>query len=150
MRSRLEADEQIGFQIAPMVDVVFILMLFFMASAAMQKHEEQIVTKLPGQGNDKPPPTVFEIVIRSNGFIECGARGVNPEPCGAKESTDLPDLRAKVAGILQNSGPETPIIINPDGDAIHQRIVDVLNACLKAASDSKLGDKKSLNISFSG
>ena len=52
-------DGDIGFQIAPMVDVVFVLMLFFMASAGMQVVEKELSINLPSgatasQGANRP------------------------------------------------------------------------------------------------
>ncbi len=40
-------DGDMGFQIAPMVDVVFVLMLFFMASAGSQIVEKELTINLP-------------------------------------------------------------------------------------------------------
>src|SRR5260370_1234921 len=40
-------DGDIGFQIAPMVDVVFVLMLFFMACAGSQVKEKELKIALP-------------------------------------------------------------------------------------------------------
>ncbi len=49
-------DGDIGFQIAPMVDVVFVLMLFFMASAGSQVVEKELNINLPaGKSRRKPP-----------------------------------------------------------------------------------------------
>ena len=41
-------DGEHGFQIAPMLDVLFVLLLFFMMSAGAQKHETNLTTQLPG------------------------------------------------------------------------------------------------------
>ena len=40
-------DGDVGFQIAPMVDVVFVLLLFFMASAGSQVIETELNISLP-------------------------------------------------------------------------------------------------------
>ena len=37
-----------GFQIAPMIDVVFVIMLFFMVMAGAVKVENELNTQLPG------------------------------------------------------------------------------------------------------
>ena len=37
-----------GFQIAPMIDVVFVIMLFFMVMAGAVKVEHELKTTLPG------------------------------------------------------------------------------------------------------
>ena len=41
-----EAD--VGFQIAPMIDVVFVILVFFMALAAQIRIEHSLQTTLPG------------------------------------------------------------------------------------------------------
>ena len=38
----------VGFQIAPMIDVVFVIMLFFMVMAGAVKVEHELKTTLPG------------------------------------------------------------------------------------------------------
>ncbi|MDB6003276.1 MAG: hypothetical protein JWR15_263, partial [Prosthecobacter sp.] len=41
----------IGFQIAPMIDVVFVIMLFFMVMTGSVKVERELRTKLPHPGD---------------------------------------------------------------------------------------------------
>ena len=43
-----QANPDVGFQIAPMIDVVFVILVFFMALAAQIKIEQILQTKLPG------------------------------------------------------------------------------------------------------
>ena len=62
MASSASPDGDPGFQIAPMVDVVFVLMLFFMASAGAQIKEKELAVALPGpsgaqQSPDRMPPS---------------------------------------------------------------------------------------------
>ena len=45
----------LGFQIAPMIDVVFVIMLFFMVMAGAVKVERELNTKLPGHRGDQRP-----------------------------------------------------------------------------------------------
>ena len=48
---RLEVDPNegtVGFQIAPMIDVVFVIMLFFMVMAGAVKVEKELNVTLPG------------------------------------------------------------------------------------------------------
>ena len=64
-------DGDIGFQIAPMVDVVFVLMLFFMASAGVQVVEKELAMNLPS-GAGKPsdvPTTPIIIDISGDGQV---------------------------------------------------------------------------------
>jgi biopolymer transport protein ExbD len=43
----------VGFQIAPMIDVVFVIMLFFMVMAGAVKVEKELNTQLPGTVESK-------------------------------------------------------------------------------------------------
>ena len=40
-------DAEVGFQIAPMIDVVFVIMLFFMVQAGDRQVETELKMKLP-------------------------------------------------------------------------------------------------------
>ena len=67
MASAGSEDGDVGFQIAPMVDVVFVLMLFFMASAGSQVAERELNINLPGSnrpsgGQAALPPTPIMVV----------------------------------------------------------------------------------------
>ena len=53
MRLELNSnDGNFGFQIAPMIDVVFVIMLFFMVMAGAVKVENELNTQLPGTRRD--------------------------------------------------------------------------------------------------
>src|SRR4051794_23380094 len=68
-----------GFQIAPMVDVVFVLLLFFMACAGQTQTEKQLQIELPSgiKGGDKPPvvPILVDIDAQGRVFIGGDAKG---------------------------------------------------------------------------
>ncbi len=64
-------DGDVGFQIAPMVDVVFVLLLFFMASAGSQIIEKELNISLPSgksaSNYNAPPSTPIVILISPSG-----------------------------------------------------------------------------------
>jgi biopolymer transport protein ExbD len=131
-------DGDVGFQIAPMVDVVFVLMLFFMASAGSQVVEKELGLNLPS-GRSKPsevPSTPIMVDISADGQIS-----VNNQSYGGKGDKALNDLRAFFKGGIARFGDKDPVIIRPSPDSTHDRIMDVLNAA--AASGVK-------NLTFSG
>src|SRR5262245_27374981 len=83
------ADGEIGFQIAPMVDVVFVLMLFFMAAAGARVMEKELSTNLPGY-RPKPHGEIVPIVL------DIGADGQvigNNTAFGTPADKDLSSLR---------------------------------------------------------
>ena len=110
-----------GFQIAPMVDVVFVLMLFFMASAGMKMREMELPIKLPGTGESVSPPIVIEIA--SDGRVS-----VNEKTYGTAGDKSLGDLRKWLTGVITQFGINEPVVIRPASDVRHERIMQVLNA----------------------
>jgi biopolymer transport protein ExbD len=125
-------DGDIGFQIAPMVDVVFVLLLFFMASAGSQVVERELNINLPSGRSVRsmeagPPPTPIIIDIRTDGTVL-----LNGRPFDTPNSKDLPQLREWLKDTIDRFGGKDPVIIKPDLDARHERIMDVLNAAAAA------------------
>ena len=110
-----------GFQIAPMVDVVFVLMLFFMASAGMRMREMELPIKVPGTGESKSPPIV--IVIGSDGRVS-----INEKTYGTAGDQSLGDLRQWLTCVITQFGIEEAVIIRPASDVRHERLMQVLNA----------------------
>ena len=115
-----------GFQIAPMVDVVFVLLLFFMACAGQNIKEGFFQIGLPSSapgGNDKPiVPIVVDVDQLGNVFV-------NGNPMsGSVKDRELKQLTEFLTGAMKAS-PEDPVIVRPNMEARHERVVDVLNAC---------------------
>ncbi len=122
-------DGDIGFQIAPMVDVVFVLMLFFMASAGSQIIEKELNINLPsGQGTpDKSNITPIIIDIGPDGTVL-----VNEETYGVPSDKTLLRLKTFLTNAREQFGDKDPVIVRPNPDTKHERIIDVLYAAAKA------------------
>ena len=114
-------DGDIGFQIAPMVDVVFVLMLFFMACAGWQMKERELSANLPGQG--KGADTLIVIEIAGDGRVL-----LNDQPLGENGDHQLAGLRAWFKNARGRFGADDPVVIRPAATTRQERIVDVLNA----------------------
>jgi len=126
-------DGDMGFQIAPMVDVVFVLMLFFMASAGVQVVEKELSMNLPSRTNGQGPPTTpFIIDISSDGIVSA-----NDQVYGDKNDKNLQSLRDRFKQDIEQFGDKDPVIVRPAPETTHERIMDVLNAAA-AAKVSKL------------
>ena len=122
-------DGDAGFQIAPMVDVVFVLMLFFMASAGSQVAERELNINLPGSKSPsggpqtEVPTTPIMVDIAANGRVT-----INGKPYGTSSDKDLNALRDFFKEAIVQFDNKDPVIIRPETDARHERIMDVLNA----------------------
>ena len=114
-----------GFQIAPMVDEVFVLLLFFMASAGQNITEGFFQIGLPSSGapgGEFKVPIVVDVDQLGNVFV-------NGNPMsGSVKDRELKQLTEFLAGAMKAS-PEDPVIVRPNMEARHERVVDVLNAC---------------------
>jgi biopolymer transport protein ExbD len=122
-------DGDIGFQIAPMVDVVFVLMLFFMASAGSQVVENELNISLPsGQTASKDATANAPIIID---ISPEGQVVANNQSFGTPTDKSLNTLRDWLKA-TQSFGGEDPVIIRPNSATRHERIIDVLNACAAA------------------
>ena len=119
-------DGDIGFQIAPMVDVVFVLMLFFMACAGSQVVESELKVSLPAgasSGGDAITPIIID--ISSDGLVS-----INNQPYG--KDKNLTALHEWLKNTMETFGGKDPVIIRPSPDARHERIIDVLNVAAKS------------------
>lgn len=122
-------DGDIGFQIAPMVDVVFVLMLFFMASAGMQVAEKELSINLPSGTAAKAsdvPATPIIVTIAADGAVQINGTSFDPA-----NSTELNGTRDKLKELM-SFGAKDPVVIQPAPDARQEQIVRVLNAAAAA------------------
>lgn len=115
------ADGNLGFQIAPMVDVVFVLMLFFMAIIGADATRE-LQMYLPGPYS-KGEVTAAIVEIAADGSVL-----FNSEIVGQPGDTDLPQLRGRFEIILQQFGDKDPVMIRPVSSTAHERVVQVVSA----------------------
>ncbi len=116
-------DGDVGFQIAPMVDVVFVLLLFFMASAGSQLVPKELTVNLPSTGHTLRGITPMVIEISANGNIR-----LNTKEFDTPLSRDLPALRAFLKDTIAKFGDQDPIIIRPEPQVKQGRVIDVLDA----------------------
>ena len=126
-------NERTGLQIAPLIDVVFLLLIYFMVSSSLKRSEADLGLSLPGQVKQSEAlimPDEQIIEIRADGAIV-----LNDQAYTSPSKADLPDLeqtllRYREASWLVDSQPVITIAAAPD--SLHERVVDVLNACAGA------------------
>jgi len=137
-RLNLETNEgNIGFQIAPMIDVVFVIMLFFMVMAGAVKVERELNTQLPGSAESSTSTDFVDeqiITVSENGEVL-----LNDEPFDSPTSHDLPQLKGTLMRLKQNADAAkspTMVTIVSDENAKYSRTIDVLDALAVAKIDN--------------
>jgi len=122
-----------GFQIAPMIDVVFVIMLFFMVMAGAVRVENELNTTLPGSTESSGATDFVDEIIIS--ISESGEVALNDEPFDSPESRELPKLRDTLMRLKQNAdNARTPAVVTvvSDPNAKYSRTVDVLDVLSQA------------------
>jgi biopolymer transport protein ExbD len=134
MRVRNIHEENLQFQIAPMIDVIFILILFFMCSAGAVKTERHLASSLPGTAATDAPVDIPDeqlIQITSAGQVLLNDREFD---AGSK-SHEMPQLLATLQRFRQAAvagKTQAMVTITPQAYANYQRVIDVMNVCAAA------------------
>lgn len=127
-------------EIAPLIDVVFLLLIYFMVTASLIKKEADLSFMLPAKVDvpeslDLPIEVLIEVSelgdIVINGMVF------------AKDQNNMDDLIGQLLSLKEaadSSGSELIVNIMPADKALHGRIIRVMDAC--AAANVK-------NMSFS-
>ncbi|MCF7816441.1 MAG: biopolymer transporter ExbD [Kiritimatiellales bacterium] len=127
-------------QIAPLIDVVFLLLIYFMVTASLIKKEADLSFMLPAQVQSTEPITLpIEVLIEVSAEGDISIEGMT----FGKDENNLDDLISQLVTLKQaadSSASELIVNIMPNDKALHGRIVKVMDAC--AAADVK-------NLSFS-
>ena len=137
MRMPEEDTGTLGFQIAPMIDVVFVIMLFFMVMASSVRVEKELNTKLPGTTETSSAVEFNDEQIV--GIAENGEITLNDEPIDSPESKDLPKFTNTLKRLKQTSdAAKAPVVLTivSEMNAPYQRTINVLNACAAAKIDN--------------
>jgi biopolymer transport protein ExbD len=122
---------EIAITMTPMIDVVFLLLVFFLWSASFQIVEYVLpseVTALAGTSDeartDDPPPEMDfdEIVIRIHWTGEAPAWSVNDAPVATL--AEVRDYLARIARIKTDA----PVILDPDPQVPLGDVIDVYDA----------------------
>lgn len=133
---RIQDSENInvGFQIAPMIDVVFVIMLFFMVMAGAVKVEHELKTALPGstppQAAEVELPDEITIVIAEDGTVT-----MNEEEFDSPKDKKLPRLTGDLVRLKKDAdarGSKVLVTLRTEEQARYERVIDVLNALGKA------------------
>lgn len=124
-----------GFQIAPMIDVVFVIMLFFMVMAGAVKVERELKTQLPGLGtpalnDDSVPPDEIMVTVEETGVVT-----LNEEEFDSPTDKILPNFTNTLMRLKQEAdhrNAKVMVTIQAEEQARYERVIDVLNSMAKA------------------
>ena len=111
-----------GFMMTPMIDVIFLLLLFFMTTSVFTQMESEMDITIPEASEAAPMDRApYEIIInvRADGTIIVNQRVLTLD--------ELESMLRKVADIFQGQS----VIVRGDTDTPMGAAIDVLNVCAK-------------------
>lgn len=110
-------------QMAPMIDIVFLLLIFFIVTWQFTRSETELSVSVPTaeEGAD-PQRQQGEIIINILADQSIKVEGL---------VMDLPQLFDKLSPIAKQY-PNQPVRIRGDGQVPYQRMVEVIDTCQKA------------------
>jgi biopolymer transport protein ExbD len=137
VKLKRKLEEKISIPIAPMIDVVFLLLIYFMVSASLARQEADLSFQLPGVVEQAVPlelPDEQIIEIRADGQVV-----VNDHPYDRPQAQQLDQL-AKMLNrfhqACQANQVEALVTIAPVDCVAHREIVKVMDACSRAGIEA--------------
>ena len=133
MKIRRREEQPQEMQIAPMADIGFLLLCFFIVSAKPPRHEADISMTLPGSVSDEVSvdlPEEVRISIRPDGAVEVNEAILGQS--GDQGLLALRDLLRRFREAADNNRTQSLVTLDAANQSTHQRIVDVLNVCAQA------------------
>jgi biopolymer transport protein ExbD len=133
MRLNLPKPDDPEVSVAPLIDMVFLLLVYFMATASLVRSEGDLGIRLPGmvqqaQTVDMPDEQIVEIT--ENGVVSLNGRQYD-----SPQSQELPQLLAVLTRYTAASGAarnEAMVTIAAADACPQQRVIDVMNCCAAA------------------
>ena len=133
MRLKHKDNVKAEVDMTPMIDCVFLLLVFFMVSTTFNKQEADISFALPGTAEQSdaveiPDEQIIQITENGNVFL-------NDLEYDAPTDPDMPELVKTLILFRQTAEANhvpAMITIAPEDNVKQQRVVDVLNACTAA------------------
>ena len=121
-------EAKLELQIAPLIDVVFLLLIYFMVTATLIKKEGDISFKLPAEAPNTSLPIIpVEVIIEITIDGAVVADGIRYSP------------NDKLVSALEGTkrlaeAQSAPFYVNilPNEDSVHERVIDVMDACAAA------------------
>ncbi len=113
--------EEPSVNLTPLIDVVFLLLIFFMVTTTFRE-ESEIEINLPQASNAPmdPLPQAVEITIDRDGRFF-----VNQQ---ALINTQVDTLKRALRKVIGEEGEKPPVIVSADAEAPHQAVVKAMDA----------------------
>ena len=115
----------VGFNMTPMIDVVFLLIIFFLVSSHLAKREAQLPLPLPVAGSGQDPiddeAPRLTVNVRGDGTLLLAGKPVAPN-----------QLLQRLTAAMDRAGRGLEVRIRGDRGAYYRSVEPILLACARA------------------
>ena len=127
MKFNTKVPEPIGFQLAPMLDVVFLLLIFFVVTQQFILNEQDLKVKVPTapKSTEETSRAINEMIINAREEDGDLVITIDRELHTLKS---LKEMLEKQIGV----DPNQPVRIRGDAQMSWQRMADVISTCSQA------------------
>ncbi len=111
--------------LTPLIDVVFLLLIFFLVATRFEQEERDMAVNLPQASEAEPtvfPGKEIYVTIASTGEIFLDGKPQSPA-----------SLEQNLKTLYQNNPGKQRVTIRADEQSRTAKLVDVMNACNKAS-----------------
>lgn len=120
MNFRKKSSELPQFQTTPMLDVVFLLLCFFVTSSVFSQWEYEVDIVLPSAQSAKMPDRLPGEIIINVGLD--GRISVN------RQTLTRDELRSRLERLVRNF-PGQPVVIRADKSTAYEHVMAVVDTC---------------------
>ena len=123
MPIKTQYDDQPTLNLTPMIDVVFLLIIFFMVATKFSELEQNIELEVPEvarAGANRTPATPRTVAVYEDGHIELDG-----------QQATLQELRSRLAA-NRAQDPDLNVVVRGDGQCDFQHIASAMAACRDA------------------
>lgn len=121
MNLRTRRREELSINLTPLIDVVFLLLIFFMVSTTFTK-EGSFKVDLPEASSGQEETETKQVVVSID---RSGRYFINDQ---ALNDSELETLKGALQKLKASLKKDQPIVIKADAEAAHQAVVKVLDA----------------------
>lgn len=120
MPLRTESLEEPQLNLTPMIDIVFLLIIFFMVGTKFSEIEQQYDIELPTATDVQPMTSRPDSIVLN--VSRAGDVAIGSEP------VSLEELENRLT-VARDAYAEQAVLIRGDGNGMYQSIIDVMNLC---------------------
>lgn len=130
-KNRGAGDAKLELQIAPLIDVVFLLLIYFLVTASLIRKEGDLGFVLPANVSSPMTDLPIEalILISKDGKVSIDGQEFPPD------DIRLDKMVVHVNGLKQMADSQQSdlrVTITPNRETVHKRVINVMDACADA------------------